>query len=60
MNLKLEVEVTKEEMKVVLASFKKAKILGLDGWTIEFFFGFYDMLEGYLLENSRGENWGSS
>jgi hypothetical protein len=31
--------VLKEGLKFVLASFKKDKSLGLDGWSIEFFVG---------------------
>jgi hypothetical protein len=39
----------KEELKFVLSSFKKAKSLGLDALTIEFYLGFYDLLENILL-----------
>jgi len=37
-------EVLKEEVKEVLPSFQKNKIPGPDGWTIEFFLFFYDMI----------------
>lgn len=56
MNEDLEVEVTKEELKAVLHSFKKAKSPGLNGRTVEFYLDFYDLLEGELLrviEESR-------
>jgi hypothetical protein len=49
MNDRLEADVTKEELKGVLFSFKKAKSPGPDGWTVEFYLGFYNMLEGELL-----------
>lgn len=38
-----------EEFKLVMHSSKKAKYIGLDGWTQEFCLGFYDMLEEDLL-----------
>jgi hypothetical protein len=56
MNEIMESEVTKEELKVVLGTFKKAKSPSLDGWTMEFFLRFYDFLEDELLrviEESR-------
>ena len=43
-------EVTKEELNSVINSFQKGKILGPDGFTLEFFQGFYDMLKRDLLE----------
>ena len=39
-----------EELKVTLHSFQKDKSPGLDGWTIEFFLGLYDLLGGDLLK----------
>lgn len=44
MNAKLEKEVLKEEIKSVLNYFKRSKIPMCDGWTIEFFLGFYDLM----------------
>jgi hypothetical protein len=44
-------------LKVVLFHFKKEKILGLDGWTAEFFTSFFDLVGEDLLalvEESRG------
>jgi hypothetical protein len=35
-------EVSKNELQTVLASFKKDKSPGLDGWKVEFFTGYYD------------------
>ena len=37
-------EVSEEELKEIMHSFKKDKILGLDGWTIEFFLDSYDTI----------------
>jgi hypothetical protein len=37
MNEIVDSKVTKEELKVVLGNFKKAKSPGPDGWTMEFF-----------------------
>ena len=42
--------VTLEELKSVLASFKKEKSLGPDGWSVEFFTFFFDLMGGDLLE----------
>jgi hypothetical protein len=56
MNEELEVEVTKEELKAILYTFKKAKSPRPNGWTVEFYLGFYDLLEVELLrviEESR-------
>jgi hypothetical protein len=56
MNLELEFEVTKEELKAILNLLKKAKSSGLNGRTIEFYIGFYALLKGDLLrmvEESR-------
>jgi hypothetical protein len=37
-------EVTLEELKEVMRRFQKDKSPGPDGWTIEFFMGFFDLL----------------
>jgi hypothetical protein len=42
--------VTLEELKTVLAIFKKEKSPGPDGWPVEFFFFFFDLVGGDLLE----------
>jgi hypothetical protein len=50
------VEVTKGELTEVLHSFQRDKILGLDGWPIEFYLGFYKLVGGDILrvvEESR-------
>jgi hypothetical protein len=39
------VEVNKEESKVMLTSFQKLKSPSLNGWTMEFLLGFYEMME---------------
>lgn len=49
-NKKLIEEVSKEELKALLISFKNDKILGLDEWPIEIFAGFYDFLEDYFIK----------
>jgi len=38
-------EVSKNELKIVLATFENNKSLCPYGWTIELFIGFYDMFE---------------
>jgi hypothetical protein len=43
-------EVSKEELKVGMASFQKDKSSRLEGWMVELFIGFYDMLEEELLK----------
>jgi hypothetical protein len=51
-------EVTEDELKEVLHSFQKDKSPGPDGWSIEFFLGFYDLLGVDILqvvEESRRE-----
>lgn len=43
-------------MKEVLAGFKNSKSLGSDGWTVEFYIDFYNLLEEEILrlvEESR-------
>jgi len=50
--------VTKHELLVVMKTFQKGKSLGLDGWTIELFLGFFDLLGDEILkvvEESRQE-----
>ena len=49
-NSELMGEVTMEELKATLHSFQKDKSPGLDGWTIEFFLGFFDILGEDLLK----------
>jgi hypothetical protein len=52
----VEVEVAKEELKVFLSFFKKAKSPCLDKWTIKFYLGFYEMIEEdrlSVIEESR-------
>jgi hypothetical protein len=49
MNESLDVAVTKEEIKEVLLSLKKAKRPGPYDWTIEFYISFYDFMEDELL-----------
>jgi hypothetical protein len=44
MNSDLEAKVSKEETKEVLSSFKKVKIHGNNGWSIEGYLGFYDLM----------------
>ena len=48
-NHSLMEEVLEEELKCVLKSFQKDKILGQDGWMIEFFLELYDLLGQDLL-----------
>jgi hypothetical protein len=43
-NIMLMEKVTLEELKDVMNSFQKDKIPGPDGWTIEFFLGFFDFI----------------
>ena len=45
----LKKEVSKEELKAILSSFKRDKSLRLDEMPIEFYLGFYDLLEEGLL-----------
>ena len=44
MNKNLVEEVTKEELEKTVQSFQKGKSLGPDGFTIEFYQGFYELL----------------
>ena len=50
MNAELTKEITEEEVNLILHSFQKGKSLGLDGFTLEFFLGFYDLLKKDILE----------
>jgi hypothetical protein len=43
-------KISKVELKLVEGSFQKDKILGLDGWVIDFYLDFYDFLEEDLLK----------
>jgi hypothetical protein len=48
--------ISKEEIWEILHSIQKEKSLGLDGWLVEYFIGFYEVLEQDLLrvvEESR-------
>ena len=49
-NRRLMSPVDEEELKKVLGSFQKDKSPGPDGWTIEFFQGFYEILGLDLLQ----------
>lgn len=47
---------TEEELLSVMKSFKKDKSLGPDGWTIDFFIHFFDLMKNDILgmvEESR-------
>jgi len=49
-------EVSENELLVVMNSFQKGKSLGPDGWPIEFYLGFFDLLGNDILkvvESSR-------
>jgi hypothetical protein len=50
MNLALEVEVTESKLQSTLLSMKKDKSLGPNGFTIEFYIGFYELLKDDLLK----------
>jgi len=50
MNEELRKEISKEEIRNTLHTFQKGKILGPDGFTLEFYLGFYDMLKKDILE----------
>ena len=43
-------EVSREEMKEVIHTFQNDKSPGSDGWTIEFYVGFFDLVGEDLLE----------
>lgn len=42
-------QITFEEVDWALKSFKKDKSLGLDGWPVEFFLAFFDLLGNELV-----------
>jgi hypothetical protein len=42
--------VTLEELKSILFQLKKDKSLGPNGWTVEFFIFFFDLVGEYLLD----------
>eukprot|EP00253_Pinus_taeda_P015141 PITA_15141 len=46
----LKMEVTKEELEATIKWFKKDKSPGPDGWTIEFYIAFFDILGDDLLK----------
>ena len=48
-NRSLMGEVSMEELSRVLHSFQKDKSLGLDGWPVEFFLGFFEFFGEELL-----------
>jgi len=43
-------QVSEEELLGVMKSFQKDKIPGPDGWTIEFFIHFFDLIKSDLLQ----------
>ena len=49
-NAGLMAEILESEILGVLHSFQKDKSMGPDGWPIEFYLGFYDLLGGGLLK----------
>jgi hypothetical protein len=48
--LELEKPCTIEEISLVLKSFSKDKSLGPDGWMVEFFLWFFDLIGNDILE----------
>ena len=50
MNEELTKDIMEEEIQKVLHSFQKGKSLGPDGFTLEFFLGFYDKIKEDILE----------
>ena len=53
MNEELTKEISEEEIRHTLHSFQKGKISGLDGFTVEFYLGFYDLIKKDILEVVR-------
>ena len=49
MNEELTKDITEEEIQQVLYSFEKGKSPGPDGFTLDFFLGFYDKTKDDLL-----------
>ena len=50
MNSSLKEEVSEEELEKIVYSLQKGKSPGPDGFTIEFFQGFFDLVKGDLLK----------
>ena len=50
MNEELTKEIYEEEIKHILHTFQKGKIHGPDGFTVEFYLGFYEKLNNDILE----------
>ena len=42
-------EVIEEELRNIVSTFQRGKSLGPDGFTLEFFLGFYDLIKDDLL-----------
>ena len=53
MNEELTKEVSEEEIRHTLHSFQKGKSLGPDGFIVEFYIGFYDLIKKDILEVVR-------
>ena len=53
MNEDLSKEVSEEEIRYTRHSFQKGKIPGPDGFTIDFYLGFYDLMKNDILEVVR-------
>ena len=53
MNQELIKEIYEEEIRYSIHSFLKGKSLGLDGFTVEFYIGFYDLIKKDILEVMR-------
>jgi Tat protein secretion system quality control protein TatD with DNase activity len=49
-------DVSKDDMKIISHCFQNDKNLGLNNLTIEFFLGFYEMLEDGLLKAINKSN----
>ena len=50
MNEELTKEISEEEISYTLHTFRKGKIPGPNGFTLEFYLGFYDMMKNYILD----------
>ena len=53
MNEELTKDISKEEIKHTLDSFQKGKSSRPDGFTVEFYLGFYDLIKKDILEVVR-------
>lgn len=56
LNVELEHEISKEELKAILSSFKRAKIPRIIGYIVGFYLGLYELIDNELLrmvEESR-------